>query len=327
MWFILFVLACLALLIAQLPAFATVGLGALPVAILLGMLLGNTTRIAERATSQPALRFCQQKLLRLGVVLLGFSLSLQQLLEAGWQVLALDLMVVVSVLCVGVYLGVRWLKMSAPLALLTSVGSAVCGASAIMAVEPVVKARERDISLAVATVVTFGSLAMFSYPLLFQYIEVDSVDYGIYIGATVHEVAQAVAAGQSIDPQALQGALVAKLARVMLLAPVVFVLGLYWQRQQGHASSGQRALTIPWFVLGFIAAACARSVLSIPESLLLGLGYLSQAALALAMVALGLKTRWGLLLNGGGKPFLLAGVLWVLLLGGGFFLVACMLAW
>ncbi|WP_041522713.1 YeiH family protein [Gilvimarinus agarilyticus] len=326
MWFILLALACLALLIAQLPAFAAVGLGALPVAILLGMLLGNTTRIAERDTSQSALRFCQQKLLRLGVVLLGFSLSLQQLLEAGWQVLVLDLVVVVTVLCLGTYVGVRWLKMSVPLALLTSVGSAVCGASAIMAVEPVLKARERDISLAVATVVTFGSLAMFSYPLLFQFIEVDSVDYGIYIGATVHEVAQAVAAGQSIDPLALQGALVAKLARVMLLAPVVFVLGLYWQRQKDHALTEQRALIIPWFVLGFIAAACARSVLPMAESLLQALGYLSQAALALAMVALGVKTRWALLLNGGGKPFFLAGVLWVLLLGGGFFLVPIVLS-
>ncbi|WP_049721012.1 YeiH family protein [Gilvimarinus polysaccharolyticus] len=192
--------------------------------------------------------------------------------------------------------------MSAPLALLTSVGSAVCGASAIMAVEPVVKARERDISLAVATVVTFGTLAMFAYPALFQFIETDSVSYGIYIGATVHEVAQAVAAGQSIDPQALQGALVAKLARVMLLAPVVFALG-------------------------FVAAACARSFIAMPDTLLTVLGYLSQVTLALAMVALGLKTRWELLLNGGCKPFLLAGVLWVLLLGGGFFLVPWELAW
>lgn len=320
MWLLLIFLAAVALLMAQLPAFAAIGLGSLPLAIVLGIVVGNTTRVATQKHHEAVVNFCQQKLLRLGVVLLGFSLSLQQLLAAGWQVIALDLAVVVLVLCVGLYLGVRWLKMSLPLALLTSVGSAVCGASAIMAAEPVVKARERDISLAVATVVTFGTLAMFTYPFLFQFVDTPSVDYGIYIGATVHEVAQAVAAGQAIDQQALQGALIAKLVRVMLLAPVVFALGMYWQRRQGETQSGAATVTIPWFVFGFIGAACVRSFVPLPAVVPEVLEYLSQVALTLAMVALGLKTRWALLLNGGRQPFLLAGVLWTVLMGGGFLL-------
>lgn len=328
MWMLLIALAGLALAAAQLPVLAALGIGALPLAIILGMLVGNSTDLPDRKSAQQPMLFCQQKMLRLGVVLLGFSLSVQQLVQAGWQVLVLDMLVVITVLLLGFYLGVRWLKMSAPLALLTSVGSAVCGASAIMAVEPVVKARERDISIAVATVVTYGSLAMFCYPVIFHLTAPDSASYGVYIGSTVHEVAQAVAAGQAIDELALQGALVAKLARVMMLAPVVFVLGFFWQRRQAaHHPQGKVSLTIPWFVLGFILASIIRSFVPMPDLLLSVLKAASQLTLALAMVALGLKTRWHLLANGGGKPFLLAGILWLLLLGGGFYLVPQILAW
>ncbi len=327
MWILLTILAVLALLAAQIPALATIGFGALPLAIVLGMLVGNTSGIPHGESARQPILFCQQKMLRLGVVLLGFNISGQQLLEAGWRVIALDLIVVILVLAGGIFIGIRWLRIPAGLAVLTSVGSAVCGASAIMAVEPVVKARERDVSLAVATVVVFGTLAMLSYPLIYQWSNATSADYGFYIGSTVHEVAQAVAAGQAIDTAALHNAMIAKLARVMLLAPVVFCLGFWWQKRHNTGAETSTQVQTPWFVIGFIATSGINSLLPIPELALQVIGIASQMALALAMVALGMKTHWKLIREGGAKPFALAASLWLLLLSGGFYLVPWVLAW
>ncbi|MEX2320248.1 MAG: putative sulfate exporter family transporter, partial [Saccharospirillum sp.] len=255
MVWILVGLAGAALLLSQLPLLAGIGLSALPLAVLIGALYGNSPFATEpTARTKDVLGFAQQKLLRLGIILFGFNLSLTQLVAVGWPALVADAIMIVVVLSFGVWFGIRCLKMSPELASLASVGSAVCGAAAIMAANPVIKGRDQDVTLAVALVVIFGTLAMFTYPLLFAYSGLDPAWFGIYIGSTVHEVAQAVAAGQSMGAETMEFAVVTKLVRVMMLAPVVLVLAQVFIRLRRNETTDdtQACLPVPWFVFGFM---------------------------------------------------------------------------
>ena len=308
-------LAIAAIALSQLPSLAALGLSALPLAILLGIIFGNLFRPQLTLKDARVMAFCQQRLLRLGIVLFGFNLSLQQIVAVGWQAIVIDILIIVTVLSLGVWLGVRWFRMSKEAAVLTSVGSAICGAAAIMATESVVRGRERDVTVAVASVVLFGTLALFSYPLLYHWLDMDPAVFGIYIGSTVHEVAQAVAAGQTIGPEAMQTAVVTKLIRVMLLAPVVIFLGAVVFRKSD--SGARRAVPVPWFVFGFILAAALNSWWLLPDMLLSTLKTVSQGALALAMASLGIKTQWATVRQAGIQPMFLALLLFVVLMVGG----------
>ncbi|ANG64450.1 hypothetical protein A8C75_19545 [Marinobacterium aestuarii] len=313
----LLLIAIAATALAQTESFSAIGLSALPLAILMGITYGNVAKPASSGRDAAVLAFSQQKLLRLGIILFGFNLSFQQIAAVGYQAILLDMIVITVVLSMGIFVGIRLFGLPREIAILTSVGSAVCGAAAIMATEPVIRAKEQDVTVAVATVVLFGTLAMFSYPVIYSFVGMESSLFGIYIGSTVHEVAQAVAAGQSIGGEAMQNAVVAKLIRVMLLAPVVIVLGsLYFQRAAG--SSERRPVPIPWFVFGFIATAALNSVLTLPTIVLEALQLASQLSLAIAMAALGIKTRWATIRQAGIKPLALSLVLFVMLMVGGY---------
>lgn len=319
----LLLMAAAALALAQTAALSALGLSALPLAIVLGILYGNLSRRQASGRDAAVLAFSQQKLLRLGIILFGFNLSFQQIAAVGWPVLLIDALVIAVVLLVGILAGTRLFGLSREVAVLTSVGSAVCGAAAVMATEPVVRARERDVTVAVATVVLFGTLAMFSYPLIFARLNIDAGVFGIYVGSTVHEVAQAVAAGQSIGEEAMRNAVVAKLIRVMLLAPVVMLIGAWMLRRVEPDSAERAPLPMPWFVFGFVAAAALNSLVVLPALVLESLQWLSQGALALAMAALGYKTRWQTIRQAGLRPLGLALLLFVLLMGGGLALNLC----
>ncbi|ABC31412.1 predicted membrane protein [Hahella chejuensis KCTC 2396] len=309
-------LAVCAILLAQLPFIAALGLSALPLASLLGLLYGAAAT-HDTHSDVAILNFCQQKLLRLGIILFGFNLSFQQIAAIGWRTVLLDAVVIISVLSTGIYLGVKLLRLPKEIATLTAIGSAVCGAAAIMAAEPVVRAKEQDVAVAVGTVVVFGTMAMFIYPVIYRFTLMEPSLFGIYIGSTVHEVAQAVAAGQSISGEAMQFAVVAKLVRVMLLAPVIIALSALLFRAPAGASS-QTKIAIPWFVFGFIAAAAVNSLITLPEFVLESLRWTAQIALTLAMTALGVKTRWSAIRQAGIRPIALSCILFIVLLGGGF---------
>lgn len=324
MWIRLLSIAGGAMALAQIPQLAGIGLSALPLAILLGLLYGNVSRRPSAATAQAPIHWCQRYALRAGIVLFGFNLSFQQIAALGWQVVAIDLLVIGTVLAVGIFVGERLLGLSRELAVLTSVGSAVCGAAAILATEPVTRARQQDVAVAVATVVLFGTLAMFSYPLIYSAAGLPPSAFGVYIGSTVHEVAQAVAAGQSIDEVAMRSAVVAKLLRVMLLAPVVLMLGALLFRDRGATEDGAGGgIAVPWFVFGFVAAAGINSAIALPDFLLTGIRLASQLLLALGMAALGIKTHWSSIRRAGAKPLLLSALLFALLLGGGLLVNYC----
>ena len=289
-------------------------------ALVLGVIVGNLPMPWKSQSVEAGLKFSTRWMLRTGIVLFGFSVTMQQVFALGPRIVVLDLLVIVTVLFVGYQLGTRWFKLDPETALLTSAGSAICGAAAILATEATIRARPATTSMAVATVVLFGSLAMVVEPVLFSMIGWDQGLYGIYIGATVHEVAQVVAAGNAIGPEALANAVVVKLVRVMLLVPFLLLVGRWWlnrhaTRQDGTQSVGK--LTVPWFAFGFVAVALFNSVVTLPEALHESLTLTGQIALTMAMAALGYETRMSKLRALGIKPFALALMLFVLLIGGG----------
>lgn len=315
--------------LTQFPGIVESGVSPLVFSLLLGLVAGNLPFIGRLPQARPGLQFATRWLLRGGIVLFGLSLTLQQILGLGPKVIVLDTLVITTVLVIGYWLGTRVLKLDAETALLTSAGSAICGAAAVLATETTIRSKPAATAMAVATVVLFGSLAMLLYPLLYPLTGMDEGLYGIYIGATIHEVAQVVAAGDAVGPQALANAVIVKLVRVMLLVPFLLIVGQWWLRrdtQDSDDSTARPALVIPWFAFGFLAMVVFNSLVALPAVLHAGLVTVGQVSLAMAMAALGFETRLEKLKALGVRPFLLALCLFVLLLGGGWALTPLLMS-
>jgi uncharacterized integral membrane protein (TIGR00698 family) len=211
--------------------------------------------------------------------------------------------------------------------MLIGAGSAICGAAAVMATGPVVRAKADQVAVAIATVVVFGTVAIFLYPALFEWnlahgwIAISTQGFGLYIGSTVHEVAQVVAAAGAIDPATANTAVIAKLVRVMMLAPFLMALsaGLaFTAPKDAPLEPDGRRIVIPWFALGFVAVAGLNSLPLLPEAVRRSAIDFDTFILAMAMAALGLTTHVSAIRKAGIKPLVLAGILFVWLIGGGF---------
>ena len=286
---------------------------ALTIAIVLGMLLGNAFGRRLPDALIPGIGVAQKNLLRLGVALYALRISFQEIAAVGLPGLALNVFVIVSVLVLGTWAGRRWLGLDRDTAILTASGSAICGAAAVLAVERVLRAEPGKVAIAVATVVLFGTLDIFLYPLLFPHLGLDAHAFGLFTGATVHEVAQVVAVGSAISPATADTAVIVKLTRVMLLMPVLVLIG--WR--VGASEGGDRPPIVPGFALGFVGVATVNSLVSIPEALKATLLAFDTFLLAAAMAALGMETRWARLRALGPRPLLLAFLLFLWLLVAG----------
>ena len=309
------------------------GFSALTLAIVLGMIVGNTVyplvpRLA--AASGAGVNVSKQNLLRLGVVLYGLRLTVQDIGHVGIAGVAIDALVLGSTFALACFIGTRWLGLDRKTAMLIGAGSSICGAAAVMAAEPVVKARAEQVTVAVATVVVFGTLAIFLYPALFELnqhwalIPGGANGFGIYAGSTIHEVAQVVAAARSVGPDAANSAVIAKMVRVMMLAPFLVMLSAWLARddkRHAHtsAATGQAPgkLAVPWFAFGFVAVVLFNSLQWLPASVVAVTTEIDTALLAMAMAALGLSTHIGAIRKAGAKPLLLALIVFGWLIVGG----------
>ena len=311
-------LALLATWLAAQAWAARLGLSALTLAIVLGML--GYQRLQARADA--GVGFAKHWLLRAGIVLFGLRITFQDIGSVGWRGVAIDALMLVSTLGLAVLLGRRWLRLDAQSAILIGAGSAICGAAAVLASAPVVRANPDKVAVAVAvaTVVLFGALAMFGYPLLHTLLPgltPNDAAYGVYVGSTVHEVAQVVVAARSVSEAAAAQAVIAKMMRVMMLAPFLLVLSVRGARGAGAAGGGAGRIVVPWFAVGFVAVAGANSLHLLPGAWQAGLLALDNLLLATAMAALGLGTRWSAIRRAGGRPMVLATVLFGWLVAGG----------
>lgn len=299
------------------PTISAAGFSALTLAILLGMMLGNTLypRIDEHCNS--GVIFAKQHLLRLGIILYGFRLTFAQIAEVGVSGLIIDALTLISTFALACFIGKKVFGLDRDTCWLIGAGSSICGAAAVLASEPVIKARAEKVTVAVATVVIFGTLAIFLYPALWPLLAhwFSPESYGIYMGSTMHEVAQVVAAGHAVGPETESAAVIAKMLRVMMLAPFLIFLSARIKATSAKAQGGK--ITVPWFAVLFILVAIFNSLSLLPASIVTFLVSLDTLLLAMAMAALGLTTHVSALKKAGVKPLLMALMLFVWLVVGG----------
>jgi uncharacterized integral membrane protein (TIGR00698 family) len=316
-------IAAAALTLGSQHAIAKLGLSALTLAIVLGMLIGNTLYPRLYSACDSGVLLAKQRLLRLGIILYGFHLTFQQIASVGVSGIVIDALTLGSTFLLACWLGRRWLGLDRETCWLIGAGSSICGAAAVLAAEPVVKAPASKVAVAIATVVLFGTLAIFIYPLLWPlaqhlFPQLTATQFGIYTGSTVHEVAQVVAAGHAISPEAENAAVIAKMLRVMMLAPFLLLLSAWITRQSPLRNTQKAPLSFPWFALLFIAVALFNSFHLLPAGMIMRINQLDTLLLAMAMAALGLTTHVSALRKAGVRPLLLGSLLFIwLLLGGG----------
>lgn len=310
-------IAIVSQLLSELSFFQSAGLGALTIAIVVGMLVGNTLfpRIAEH--THVGVDYAKNILLRAGIILYGFRITFGQITHVGWAGIIIDAIVVCVIFFLAQLIGQRVFKMDKESTILIGAGSAICGAAAVMATEPVIKAPAHKVTVAVATVVVFGTLSLFLSPLLYPYLGLNDHQFGIYLGSTIHEVAQVVAASKNISETAAESAVIVKMIRVMMLVPFLIALSA-WLSKKTHIAGQQKSnIMIPWFAVLFIVASGVTSLHIIPDNALAIFNQLSTLLLAMAMAALGLRTHFSAIKQAGLKPLFLASVLFVVLIVGG----------
>jgi len=277
----------------------------LMLAILLGMLVRNTVGRPER--SRAGLAASLRTPLRLGIILLGLQVTLGEILSIGWSGILILIFAVGATFVFTLWLADR-LGVPRGLAALIAAGTGICGASAIVAANTVTRQSDEAMAYALATVTLFGTVAMFGYPLLAPLLPLDAKGYGLWTGASVHEVAQVVAAGFAHSDAGGEFATVAKLARVLLLAPLVMLMGLWVHRLLGNSDgkiSGRAPM--PWFVFGFLGMVLVAGTGWVPPDWRSGAALATQALLAFALAAVGLETDVRKLVAQGWRPIALGG--------------------
>jgi uncharacterized integral membrane protein (TIGR00698 family) len=286
-------------------------------AILIGAALANVTKLP--AVLQPGITFSAKQILRLAVGLLGLRLGISQVLAVGPAGIAVVLAAVAGTFLFSLWVGKKF-GLSRSLSTVLGAGTSICGAAAIVAVAGVIDAKEEETAVGVGTVTLYGTLAMFLYPLIGQLLGMSPDMFGLWAGASIHEVAQVVAAAFSFDAgltsgSAVEVATVVKLGRVLMLAPVAIILSVAFRKSRG-TSGGAKVSPVPWFIVVFMATVALRSLDVLPAHVVNGLVQADTLLLAVAMAGLGLDLRWAKVKAAGLKPLYatLLGTLFISLL-------------
>ena len=305
-----------------------VGLSSLTLAILIGMILGNTvyTNFAERLNE--GVCFAKGQILRLAIMFYGFKLTLTQVSSVGLPAVMSDALVLTSTFFLTYWIGTKLLKVDKQTVLLIGSGASICGAAAVIAADPIVKAEAHKVTIAVATVVVFGTMAMLLYPFLYHlgWLQpwLNAQQYGVYTGSTIHEVAQVVVAGNTVSPEVGDTAVVTKMIRVMMLAPFLLVLsfaltkGCSENDKSASFMSRIKEVKVPWFAFIFIAIVLLHTWVPMTASFERSMVMLDDVLLTMAMFALGLTTHLSAIKQAGVKPLILGAIMFAwLIIGGG----------
>jgi len=292
---------------------AVLGIGAISpliLSLLLGMAVNNLIGTPQGVVD--GVKFGVRRVLRAGIVLLGLQLTLSQLVAIGGAGGIVILFTLAATFGFTVWLG-RLLKVDTGLTKLIAAGSSICGASAVVAANTVVGSDDEDVAYAVACVTVFGSLSMVAMPAFATAAGMAPATFGLWAGATIHEVAQVAGAAFAMGSEAGEVGTVAKLARVVMLAPVVLALGMAEARRMRRSGqvAGNAAPPMPWFVIGFIAMVGIASTGLVQGNVKQVAGVATQVLLAVALAATGLQTHLGGLAAKGPRPAMLAAASWV----------------
>lgn len=295
------------------------------IAVLLGLYVGNTFPLGKEIRA--GAKFALQRLLRLGIILLGLRLSLQDVVATGLTALILVVICISAALALAYFAG-RLFKVPPKLAALIGVGTAICGNTAIVATAPVLEANEEEMGFAVATITLFGLLAVLTYPLIGRFIGLSERAFGLWAGTAVNDTSQVVAVGAIYSQISLDVATIVKLTRNTLMAPLIVLFGLVYSRglKKEMSETAVRASRFDWrklipgFVLGFLALALVRTLgvavglmpqsvsnpgnLHAAASFLKDIDELSKFLILMALTGVGLNTNLASLRRIGLKPLL-----------------------
>ncbi|EJF06557.1 putative integral membrane protein [Thiovulum sp. ES] len=313
----------LAFLISFIPAIASLHFSPLVIGIVIGIIYANSTKVSFQTQFKEGTVFSAKKILRGAIVLYGFHITFQSIYSVGLDGFIISLLIVISTFILGTVVGTKIFKLDRDTSMLTASGSSVCGAAAVLATEPVLKAEPYKSAVAVSTVVFFGTISMFLYPIIESsgILDLDPAQFGIYIGATIHEVAQVVAVGGLYGGVVADDAVIVKMTRVMLIAPMLLILGFTLAKFFTSSDvSEKNKIVIPWFAVGFIAMSGVNSLNIIPA---IAVDYINQIdvfLLTMAMTALGMETNIAKFKDVGLRPIYTAGIMFIWLLVGGYFI-------
>ncbi|MGB6636182.1 MAG: YeiH family protein [Bradyrhizobium sp.] len=312
--------AASAYLVRRLPGMAALSPPIL--AILIGTAFHNL--VGTPALAKPGVGFSLRRLLRFGIILLGFQLTISQVIEVGSRGFLIIAATLAATFIFTVWMG-RLLGVDRKLAQLIAAGTSICGASAVIATNTVTNAHDEDVAYAVACVTVFGSVAMFTYPLLPGLLHLDPHAFGLWTGASVHEIAQVVAAAFQDGKAAGEFGTIAKLSRVMLLAPVVIALGLLAARSPAKNDTASKVASsrppMSWFVLGFLAVVGLNSLVAVPSPDKALIATVTTFLLSVALAAMGLETDIRKLKAKGLRPALLGTLAFIFIASFSFTLV------
>ncbi len=302
----------------------TVNFSPLILAILIGVAVGNIIKFPD--SFKPGITFALKKVLRVAIVFLGFRLTFQNIMEVGLEGLIIDTIMLLGTFFIGVYFSTKIFKLDSSMGYLLASGSSICGASAVLATSAVVKSEMHHTAMAVATVTIFGTISMFLYPAVYKaglLLDFNDLLYGLWTGATVHEVAQVVAAGFTISEVAGNTATIAKLTRVMMLAPLLIILSIYLAKKHSlhGATVSLREIPIPYFVFGFIAMVGVNSIGIFPQNITHVINVIDTFLMTVAMAAMGIETNINKMKGVGMKPIYVALIMFIFLFFGGILVV------
>ena len=317
--------------IAGLGPVHALGLSPLVIGIVMGIFYANTLHNKFPSAWETGITFSGKKILRFAIVVYGFRITFQQIMDVGMEGFLVSLIMLSTTFVLGTWLGTKVFGMEKDTSMLTASGASVCGAAAVLATEPVLKAEGHKTAIAVSMVVLFGTISMFLYPVLYTaiiepaqgFLHMTPSEFGIYGGGTIHEVAQVVAVPFSIPNAPVEmanNAVIVKMTRVIMIAPMLIVLGFYLsysaKKEGGDATAVK--LVIPWFAVYFIGVAAFNSFHLIPENIVSVINEIDTFLLTMAMTALGMGTRFAKFKGLGLAPVYTALGMFIWLVLGGF---------
>ncbi|MCK5854594.1 MAG: YeiH family putative sulfate export transporter [Sulfurovaceae bacterium] len=320
-------IALLSTLLSQVDMIKSLGISPLVVGIVIGIVFANTLHHKMPTSWESGITFAAKKILRFAIVFYGFRITFQQIGEVGLEGFLVSLIMLATTFILGTWLGTKVFGMDSDTSMLTASGAAVCGAAAVLATEPVLKAEEHKTAIAVSMVVLFGTISMFLYPVLYTsgILDMSAKEFGIYVGGTIHEVAQVVAVPASVpglSEEAANSAVIVKMTRVIMIAPMLIILGIYlsFQAKKSGEESSAVKLVIPWFAVYFIGVAGFNSLQLVPLHIVDIINEIDTFLLTMAMTALGIGTRFAKFKGLGLAPLYTAFWMFVWLVVGGYFI-------
>lgn len=280
------------------------------ISLLIGVVLANSGVLGSWA--KPSLELASGRILKIGICLLGFRLAFSEITEIGSPIGVLIVIAVVIIVFFGIQKASNIFSVNKPLALLVASGFSICGVSAIAAMKPLSGADEEETGYAVGLVTLFGSIAVLAFPIIQAIFDFDENLFGWWIGLSVHDTGQVVATASAVSENTLDSAVLVKMCRILMLAPLLMFVSFKQQKRSKNLQKWK--LPIPVFILGFIAAAAIRSASVLSESFIETIGDIRNFLITMAMFGLGAGVRLRALKNLGRQPLVLGLVSWVAVL-------------